>query len=324
MELFRQLGLDPAQVELDWEMTPAATYGLFECRGDITGRVHSSRERYLYFYIDSWGPEPVLCLMERGIRHARVLARIKAPAALLAAAVEAQGRSWKHKSYAIDGGIRAWLEAEVLEDATGRYLAPVAACGGTSPETGLPGPADVLPAVAPVLLRAQPRVLAEADLPALIAARNFFEASHNPCGCFPLQLVDNQDGLTLTERVTGLVWQRDGHDETVSFLRLGRWRGEVNRAGLAGHHDWRLPTLDEALSLLTPEKNACGLHLPPGFSPRQAFIYTSDTHKPGGYWYVDFRQAKAFWAGGTLAGGFGRLCRSVGPEPSCQCRPVSS
>jgi hypothetical protein len=42
-------------------------------------RVKSKKERYYYFYIDNWEKPPRLCFMERGIRHARVLAFIDAP-----------------------------------------------------------------------------------------------------------------------------------------------------------------------------------------------------------------------------------------------------
>ncbi len=30
------------------------------------------------------------------------------------------------------------------------------------------------------------------------------------------------------------------------------------------------------------------------------------------YWFVDFKQGRAFWSSGTIPGGFGRLVRSIG------------
>ena len=53
MGLLNRLGLDEEKARIDWEMTPADTYGLFECRGDMR-RVRSKEERYYYFYSDNW------------------------------------------------------------------------------------------------------------------------------------------------------------------------------------------------------------------------------------------------------------------------------
>jgi len=58
------------------------------------------------------------------------------------------------------------------------------------------------------------------------------------------------------------------------------------------------------------EKGEHGSYIHPCFDLRQGYIYTADRRKPGGCWFVDFRQAKVFWASGTFAGGFGRLCRT--------------
>jgi hypothetical protein len=51
--LLSRLGIDDEKAGIDWEMTPADTYGLFECRGDMR-RVRSKEERYYYFYSDNW------------------------------------------------------------------------------------------------------------------------------------------------------------------------------------------------------------------------------------------------------------------------------
>ncbi|MBU0729348.1 MAG: hypothetical protein KKE17_06730 [Proteobacteria bacterium] len=67
MGIFRQLGFD-SEKTIDWEITPALTYGLFECRGDME-KIKTSDERYYYFHIDNWQKPARLRLMERGLRY---------------------------------------------------------------------------------------------------------------------------------------------------------------------------------------------------------------------------------------------------------------
>ncbi|MCW5198494.1 DUF1566 domain-containing protein, partial [Desulfobulbus sp. F3] len=118
------------------------------------------------------------------------------------------------------------------------------------------------------------------------------------------------DGLTVTDKVTGLMWQRGGLD-IMSHRMLRKAIDELNREGFAGHGDWRLPTLAEALSLMQLEMNAKGQHLHPAFSSDQPFIFVEAVRKSGGQWFVDFKQSRAYWASGTIPGGFGRLCRKA-------------
>ena len=62
---------------------------------------------------------------------------------------------------------------------------------------------------------------------------------------------------------------------------------------------------------MEPEKNSKGIYLHPGFSKEQPFIFVAAQRKPGGYWFVDYKQGRAFWSSGTIPGGFGRLVRSI-------------
>ena len=77
MGLFKKLGLG-GTVSIEWNITPADTFGIFESWGG-KDRVRSKNERFYYFYIDNWAHPAKLFLMERGIKFARVLARIDAP-----------------------------------------------------------------------------------------------------------------------------------------------------------------------------------------------------------------------------------------------------
>ncbi len=314
MRLLEKLGVCSCHADIDWDITPALTYGMFECRGDMD-LVRSKDQRFYYFFIDNWVQPARLCLMERGIRHARVLAQILAPQDLIDCCVQEQGTTHKEQSFAIDGALRGWLQNHLLDTLDESKVIPLASLPEKVDEKAmdLPGANAPFPTVTAVRLRNLPTIIREGEIEAIVRRHNFYECSYNPQGVFANLLVDNKDGLTVTDRVTNLMWQRAGIDWCF-FRRLRKRIEETNRSAFAGYHDWRLPTVEEALSLLNPSAGEQGLHIHSCFEVPQGFIYTADRRDPGGYWFVDFRHARVFWAGGTFSGGFGRLCRSAGED----------
>lgn len=310
MGLFKKLGLD-VTATIDWEMTPEFTFGTFESWGGKE-RVRSAKERTYYFFIDNWGDSPKLCLMERGIKHARVVAEILAPEELIRLCVERQGRAAIfEQSYAIDQALQHWLTENVLETEDDSKIIPL--ISETEEElrkTGLPSRNESLPAVQRITLPHESQEMSEEDVSDLTQRGNFYDCERNPAGTFPVTLVDNNDGLTVSDLSTGLMWQREGLD-IMSNRMLRQEVARLNSEGFAGYSDWRIPSLAEALTLMAPAKNRYGLHLHPCFSPRQPFILVATTRNPGGNWFVDYKQGRSFWASGTIPGGFGRLCRTT-------------
>lgn len=313
MELFDKLGIISASnPTIDWELTPADTFGTFESWGGRE-RVRNASERFYYFFINGWQKPPGLCLMERGIKFARVLAEIDAPRELLDQCMARQGKSsYTDKNFAIDAAIKEWIKANLLTHYDASKVHPVrSGLEEESQESGLPRATAILPSVKRVALRHDPAVVATAELAGILASHDFFDSQRRPqAGHFVNALVDNDDSLTVTDRVTGLMWQRGGFD--IMSLRAMKTRIDAANADrLAGHGDWRLPTMEEALSLMEDKPNSKGLFLHPCFSREHAFIFTADKRKPGGYWFVDFKQGTVFWASGTIPGAFGRLVRTV-------------
>ncbi|HIP83712.1 MAG TPA: DUF1566 domain-containing protein, partial [Desulfocapsa sulfexigens] len=139
---------------------------------------------------------------------------------------------------------------------------------------------------------------------------NFYDGDLNIEGNFVNLLVDPGDGRVVVDLRTGLMWQRAGLD--ITAVRSMKHKIEqLNKDGFAGFHDWRLPTMEEAMSLMEKEVNSKGIHLNLCFSKEQPFIFVEAQRKPGGYWYVDYKHGRAFWSSGTIPGGFARLCRTV-------------
>ncbi|MEA3466898.1 MAG: DUF1566 domain-containing protein [Thermodesulfobacteriota bacterium] len=299
---------------IDWEMTPDMSFGTFESWGGRE-RVRSNisgTERVYYFFVDNWEDDVKLCLMERGVKHARVVAEIKAPEQMLRACVEKYGTSSLfEKSYAINEEIKEWLISNVLESEDTSAVIPL------YEESEAEDMGDGLPLLAEsefegekVSLPAEHSFINDDEIADFMKKWNFYDGDLNPDGNFENSLVDPGDGRVVVDLRTGLMWQRAGLDIT-AVRSMGRNIEQLNKDGFAGFHDWRMPTMEEAMSIMEKEVNSKDIHLNLCFSKEQPFIFVDAQRKPGGYWYVDYKHGRAFWSSGTIPGGFGRLCRSV-------------
>lgn len=296
---------------IDWEMNPELSFGTYESWGGRE-RVRNNNERVYYFFVDNWGDDPKLCLMERAVKHAKIIADIKAPTKLIKDCVSGQGTSSVfEKSYAIDEEVKTWLIDNVLDDSDGELIVPrVEKKDREDMGPQLPRSEEVSFQGEPVALPSDYSVINDDHIGELIRKWNFFDEEHNPSGEFDNFLVAGEDQGVVVDLRTSLMWQRGGID--IGSIRLmQRNIKEINEAGFAGYSDWRLPTMEEAMSLMEPEKNEKGIFLNSCFSKEQPFIFVDAQRKPGGYWFVDFKQGRAFWSSGTIPGGFGRLVRSV-------------
>lgn len=296
---------------IDWEMTPDLSFGTFESWGGRE-RVRNNGERIYYFFVDNWGEKPKLCLMERGVKHAKIIAEIKAPVEIVEQCVESQGRSSIfEKSYAINDQIREWLIDNVLDDGDAQLVVPQVEIREQE-DMGAPLPrySGHSAAVEKIALPSQIAEINDGDIEGVIKKWNFFDADLNPDGQFSNALVSYTRPEVVVDQRTSLMWQRGGID--IGSLRLVQRKiDELNAQHFAGYSDWRLPTMEEAMSLLDPQLNNKGLYLHPCFSKEQPFIFVAAYRKPGGRWFVDFKQGRAFWSSGTIPGGFGRLVRNI-------------
>lgn len=308
MGLNKILGLQEA-ISIDWDMTPEYSFGTFESWGGKE-RIRNNSERIYYFFIDNWGETPKLFLMERGIKHAKVLAEIDAPPSMVNNCVKQQGSAVFEKNFAINKQIKEWLVANVIDADDFSKIHPLKQEKKVDLlPTGLPKNTDRLPELASVKLPDSYRDMSEEEVAELIRRYNLFDLNYNIEGAFRGYLVDNGDNLTVSDKVTGLMWQRGGLD-IMSHRMMRRELKKINEQKFAGYSDWRLPTIPEALSLIAKKAGEADTHLHRCFSSAIAFVFVNATRKTGGYWFVDFKQGSTFWASGTIPGGFTRLCRT--------------
>jgi hypothetical protein len=115
----------------------------------------------------------------------------------------------------------------------------------------------------------------------------------------------------VVDNATGLMWHQNGSDEYMSQSKAKEWVRSLNSRGYAGYNDWRLPTLEEAASLLESNKRKLlesnkrkllesnkrnDLYIDPVFSNKQEWIWTGDS-KDGSEaaWFVVFISGTVGW-----------------------------
>ena len=138
--------------------------------------------------------------------------------------------------------------------------------------------------------------------------------------------------VVVIANVTGLMWHQSGTDNRLARFEANEWVEDLNsKGGYAGYHDWRLPTVEEAVSLLESSKKNGDLYIAPVFSSKQPYIWTGDkcdyVFEDGSEaaWYVyfdisyDYKERK-------LALNFrsGYVGRGIGSDDGLWVRPVRS
>jgi Protein of unknown function (DUF1566) len=179
--------------------------------------------------------------------------------------------------------------------------------GETAPVTILakakqPPPVENKPLVSTSALRYPLRAtkrdnLSEADVKNMLREKNFYSSDvyswsndwSNPKGTglaneFELQ----QDGKVIYDRATGLMWQQSGSPESMTYEQAQAYVAQLNKDRFAGFDDWRLPTLEEAMSLMEPKTLNGDLHIDSKFDAKQRWIWTADMYSAGRAWCVAF------------------------------------
>ena len=100
-------------------------------------------------------------------------------------------------------------------------------------------------------------------------------------------------GNVVIDHTTGLMWLQSGSKEYMQWNVAMEWVKNLNTLEYAGYSDWRLPTIEEAASLLEPvKKNA--LYIDPVFDKEQWGIWSGDK-RGGSTWSVYFSLGNVRW-----------------------------
>ncbi|MBN1930744.1 MAG: DUF1566 domain-containing protein [Desulfobacterales bacterium] len=126
------------------------------------------------------------------------------------------------------------------------------------------------------IYREDGRRLAESDAKQMVKKNEFYDSDWNSSGKGIEHLYYEPTSIykdkVVCDFATGLMWQQNGSTK-------GYWDGEyvrkLNNMKFAGYNDWRLPTLEEAMSLMEPKKHG-NLYIDPVFDSKHRRIWTSD------------------------------------------------
>jgi len=104
----------------------------------------------------------------------------------------------------------------------------------------------------------------------------------------------NADG-TVSDKTTGLIWQKSGSDYLVTWHEAQGYIQELNHKRFAGRTDWRFPTVNELMSLLTKVPRAMDLCIEPIFDQNQRWLWSSDRRSFVAAWYVSVDMGYISW-----------------------------
>lgn len=108
------------------------------------------------------------------------------------------------------------------------------------------------------------------------------------------RLTAGGDG-TVTDAATALVWQRSGTPYPVRWREALAYVAELNRSRFAGRSRWRLPTVDELLSILSPTRHGEDFCAESVFDTGQKWVWSADRRSFTAAYYVSFEMGFVAW-----------------------------
>jgi hypothetical protein len=167
---------------------------------------------------------------------------------------------------------------------------------------------DLKPKVAPeagavvpakLKLRSEPTTFSSKDdILRMVREKEFSAPSDRIAGMFVPQYEEKAlNGVSVViEHNTGLIWQKTGSAETMDYTGAQNYVILLNRQRHAGFSDWRLPTMEELLSLMEPVKQG-EMFIDPVFETQNDYYWSADKDSSGYVWVVRFSDGGMLYYG---------------------------
>ena len=158
-----------------------------------------------------------------------------------------------------------------------------------SQEPQTPPPTAGSTQIAIISLRRKAQTVSADQVKIVLAKHGFYEKQWNAAGQgvahqYQTQVLD--DEVVVADGATELMWQKGGQQQLM-FAQAGAYIKRLNAQRFAGFNDWRLPTVEEAMSLMQPETHG-DMHIDPVFERGINFIWTADHTTDGRVWVLYF------------------------------------
>jgi len=134
--------------------------------------------------------------------------------------------------------------------------------------------------------------LKEEDVQAMLTQQNFFDSGWHKAGKGIAHLYELREKVVI-DHATGLMWRQSGSSTSLIYADAEKYVRDLNQQRFAGYNDWRLPTLEEAMSLMLPEQHD-DLYLDSLFDRKQYWIWTADQDSAGVAWVAHFRSGSCY------------------------------
>lgn len=164
-----------------------------------------------------------------------------------------------------------------------------ALCDGVAAKAGITGQNQTKTSKQIHKLRSAAATLSSNQVDVMLVKQGLYDKTRNASGKGVVHQYEPQiagDEVVIVDHATGLMWLKGGFDAmdlTDAASNINRLNAEI----FAGFNDWRLPTLEEAMTLMEPQAHD-NFHIDPVFQKGVNFIWTADRTPNGRGWVVYF------------------------------------
>jgi hypothetical protein len=139
-------------------------------------------------------------------------------------------------------------------------------------------------------IRSKYKSLSIAEIKAMVKEKNFFDKYWNKHGEFENEYeeLEIENKKVVLDYATNLMWHQSGSADFINPEEAAKWLADLNKSEYAGQTSWRLPTLEEALTLMENEKLNNNFYIDSVFDSWQWCILTGDSLGTGKSWLIAF------------------------------------